>query len=621
MFFCLRDIINLQSDISVANKNDIYNCICYIKYLEMDKKMTPNKHKILRSSVLALSLFMAGGMVHAEKAPGKYCDTPSRCLDPIAVNGAVTTPHYLASQAALAVLRDGGNAVDAAIAAAATLAVVYPQMNTLGGDNFWLIYNAKTKEVRALNASGRSGAKATIDFYKSKGFSKIPSRGYYAANTVPGAVSGWDAAYRYSHASMSNKGLPWSKLFDSAILYAKDGFPVTPSLARWEEININPNDNEFRNLQRFDGFRQTYLKADGSAYKVGEAMKLPDLAHSLQLIAKDGSKAFYKGPIAKMIVADLKAHDGMLSLDDFAQHHADWVKPLSVDYRGYKAYNLPPNTQGMASLEILNILNNFDVKRLGEGSSDYYHLIVEATKEAFLDRDKYLTDPDFANIPLERLLSKAHGVEQAARIKMDKASQNLKPLEPKGDTVWLGVVDKDGNAVSLIQSIYHDFGSAIVAKGTGFVLQNRGSFFSLDKNDINHLEPRKRTFHTLNAAMLLKNDKPFLVYGTMGGEGQPQTQAAIATRIVDFGMSPQDAIAAPRWLNGRTWGASSNDLKIEGRVPQDVLDSLKTRGHPVVKVDDYTDTMGHAGAIVIDPVTNLKSAGTDPRGDGLATGY
>lgn len=570
---------------------------------------------------LIASLLALGGMAHAEKAPGKYCDTPSRCLDPIATNGAVTTPHYLASQAGLEVLKKGGNAVDAAIAAASTLAVVYPQMNTVGGDNFWLIYNAKTKEVRALNASGRSGQKATIDFYKSKGYAKIPARGYHAANTVPGVVSGWDAAHKYAHANMSNKGMQWNQLFTTAISYADKGFPVTPSLERWGQINVDPTNNEFRNLQRFNGFRQTYLKADGSAYKVGEVMKLPELGNTLKLIANKGANEFYRGSIAKKIVADLSANDGMLTLDDFAKHRADWVKPLTVDYRGYKAYNLPPNTQGMASLEILNILNNIDVKSLGEGSADYYHAIVEATKEAFLDRDKYLTDPGFNKIPLDFLLSEAHGKEQAARIRMDIAATNLKPLEPKGDTIWLGVVDKDGNAVSLIQSIYHDFGSAIVPKGTGVLLQNRGSFFSLDKNHVNRLEPRKRTFHTLNAAMLLKDKKPYLIYGTMGGEGQPQTQAAIATRVVDFGMSPQDAIAAPRWLHGRTWGASSNDLKIEGRVPASVRDELKRRGHPVNAVDDYTDTMGHAGAIVIDPKTNLKSAGTDPRGDGLAVGY
>ena len=311
----------------------------------------------------------------------------------------------------------------------------------------------------------------------------------------------------------------------------------------------------------------------------------------------------------------------MLTLKDFASHTADWVDPLKVQYRGYTAYNLPPNTQGMASLEILNILNNIDVAKLGEGTADYYHVMVEATKQAFADRDKYLTDPKFSPIPLDYLLSVQHGKDQAARIDMNRAAATVKPLDPKGDTVWIGVVDKDGNAVSLIQSIYHDFGSGIVAGGTGVLLQNRGSFFSLDPAHVNHLEPGKRTFHTLNAAMLLKDDKPFLVYGTMGGEGQPQTQAAIATRIVDFGMFPQDAVAAPRWLHGRTWGAASNDLKMEGRIPQEVLDDMKRRGHPVARVDDYTDAMGHAGAIMIDPETGLRYSATDPRGDGLAVGY
>ncbi|MCM1512218.1 MAG: gamma-glutamyltransferase [Oxalobacter formigenes] len=575
----------------------------------------------IMSGILAAGMGLLAGAATAESSPGKYCDTASRCVNPAALNGVVTTPHYLASEAGLAVLRQGGNAVDAAIAAASTLTVVYPQMTTLGGDNFWLIYNAKTGEVRALNASGRSGEKADIDFYRSKGLEKIPSRGYLAANTVPGTVSGWDAAHQYARASMGNKGLPWASLFDSAISYAENGFPVSTSLARWSAINVDPKDSEFRNLQRFDGFRRTYLKADGSPYGAGEVMKLPDLAVSLKLIAKEGADVFYRGSLAKKMVADLQAHGGVLTANDFASHRADWVAPLTVDYRGYQAYNLPPNTQGMASLEILNILNNFDVKKLGEGSADYYHLIVEATKEAFADRDKYLSDPDFTEIPLAQLLSRTHGKEQAARIRMDKAAKNLKPLDPKGDTIWLGVVDKDGNAVSLIQSIYHDFGSAIVPEGTGILLQNRGSFFSLDPAHVNRLEPKKRTFHTLNAAMLLKDGKPYLVYGTMGGEGQPQTQAAIATRVVDFGMYPQDAVAAPRWLHGRTWGAASNDLKMEGRIPEGVMAEMKRRGHPVAKVDSYTDTMGHAGAILVDPDTSVKYGATDPRGDGLAAAY
>lgn len=577
--------------------------------------------KAFTLSAMTVSLLVAAGTVSAEKSPGKYCDTPSHCIDPINKNGMVTSPNYMASVAGLEVLQKGGNAVDAAIATAATMTVVYPQMTTLGGDNFWLIYNAKTKEVKALNASGRAGEKATIDFYKKKGFDKIPSRGYLAANTVPGTVSGWDAAYKYARANMSNPGLPWKDLFSSAIMYAQDGFPVTPSLARWEEINTDPKDQEFRNLQRFEGFKKTYLKPDGSPYKVGEIMKLPELAQTFKLIADKGANEFYRGSIAKKIVADIEKNGGTLTMNDFEKHTADWVTPLTVDYRGYKAYNLPPNTQGMASLGILNVLNNIDVKSLGEGTADYYHVMVEATKQAFADRDKYLTDPKFAKIPTDFILSKQHGKDQAARINMKTAAATVQPMDPKGDTVWIGVVDKDGNAVSLIQSIYHDFGSGIVPEGTGVLMQNRGSFFSLDPKHINHIVPGKRTFHTLNAAMLLKDNKPFLVYGTMGGEGQPQTQAAIATRVVDFGMYPQDAITAPRWLHGRTWGAASNDLKLEGRIDQATLDELKKRGHPVAKVDDFTDTMGHAGAIMIDPKTNARYGATDPRGDGLAVGY
>lgn len=533
----------------------------------------------------------------------------------------VTTSNHLASQAALQTLRNGGNAVDAAITAASVLAVVYPQMTTLGGDNFWLIYNARTGELKALNASGRSGEKASIGFYAEHGVTKkIPSRGYLAANTVPGVVSGWDEARRYAAEAMGTR-LQWKDLLAPAIAYAKNGFIVSHSLAHWSAVNVNPNDQEFRDLQRFEGFRHTYLKEDGSPYRAGDVLKQPELADTLGLIAEKGAEEFYRGSIAKRIVADLEAHDGVLTLKDFADNHADWVKPISVNYRQYRAYNFPPNTQGMASLEILNILNNFDVAKLGEGSADYYHLLIEATKQAFADRDRYLSDPDFVKIPLDWLLSEKHGKDQAARIRMDEAATSVTPLDPKGDTVWLGVIDADGNAVSLIQSIYHDFGSGIVAGGTGVLLQNRGSFFSLDPAHVNHLEPRKRTFHTLNPAMLFKDGKPYLLYGTMGGEGQPQTQAAVVTRIVDFGMSPQDAINGPRWLYGRTWGASSNDLKLESRVPADVVAELKKRGHPVRVVEDYTDTMGHAGAILIDPASGRRQGASDPRGDGAAVGY
>ena len=533
-------------------------------------------------------------------------------------NGMVTTPHYLASQAALQVLHKGGNAVEAAIAAASTIAVVYPHMNSIGGDNFWLIYNAKTKQVKALNSSGRAGEKATIDFYKEQGFHKIPARGPLSANTVPGAVAGWGEAHKYAGEEIGNV-LEWSQLLEQSIHYAKEGFPVTESQTYWTNVNLE-EDYEFRALQRFEEFSRIYLQ-DGAAPKAGSILKQTDLGETLAYISQHGARSFYEGEIAEKIVADLERLGGVLTLDDFKNHTSDWVDPISVDYRGFRAYNLPPNTQGMASLSILNILNHFDLSEMEEGSSDYYHVLIEAIKLAFVDRDQYLTDPEFANIPLDELLSPAHGESSANKIKASLRAKELQPLDAKGDTVWFGIVDGEGNAVSFIQSIYHEFGSAIIPRDTGVILQNRGSFFSLDEKHINCLAPRKRTFHTLNPAMLLQDDCPALVYGTMGGEGQPQTQAMLVTRIVDYGMSVQVAIEAPRFLYGRTWGASSNSLKLEGRISPTVRSALQEQGHTIEVLSDFTDTMGHAGAILIDNETNVKFGGADPRGDGAALGF
>ncbi|WP_227937963.1 gamma-glutamyltransferase [Alkalihalobacillus deserti] len=535
-------------------------------------------------------------------------------------HGIITTPHYLASQAGVNVLQNGGNAIEAAIAAASTIAVVYPHMNSIGGDNFWLIYNANTKEVKALNSSGRSGEKATISTYKEYNLSEIPARGFLSANTVPGAVAGWDQAYQYSKEQLKGT-ISWKRLLQSAINYAKNGFAVTPSQEHWTNVNVNKDDTEFRFLQRFQEFSRVFLKKDGSLYNRGELMKQPDLAQTLKAIADEGSDVFYKGAIAQLMVDDIQANGGILTLNDFKNHRSDWVDPISVDYRGYTAYNLPPNTQGMASLSILNILNNFDLSSIKEGSVEYFHLLIEATKLAFADRDKWLTDPEFINIPLDDLLAKSHGMNLAQQINMDFSKVMTKQLDPKGDTVWFGVVDNEGNAVSFIQSIYHDFGSGIIPKNTGVLLQNRGSFFSLDEKHINCLEPNKRTFHTLNPAMLLDGDALKLVYGTMGGEGQPQTQAALVTRIIDYKFDIQAAIEAPRWLYGRTWGASSNNLKIESRVPRVTVQSLQDLGHDIEVVEEFTDVMGHAGAILINPENNVKLAGADPRGDGAAIGY
>ncbi|MBB6443972.1 gamma-glutamyltransferase [Bacillus benzoevorans] len=538
----------------------------------------------------------------------------------MAPNGMITAPHYLASQAGLKILQEGGNAVEAAIAAAAAIGVVYPHMNGVGGDNFWLIYNTYDKELKALNSSGRAAQGATIDFYQRQGFKKIPSRGALAANTVPGAVAGWDQAFAYSIKRMKGNHR-WSDLLKPAIQYAKEGFPVTPSQEYWTNVNLDNSDDEFRHLQRYSEFSKIFLKQNGTSYRAGEMMKQHDLALTLEGIASEGSAFFYKGELATEMVRDLQENGGMLTYEDFAQHLSDWVHPISVQYRGYDVYNLPPNTQGFASLSILNILNQFDLQSIEEGTAEYYHLLVEAIKQAFSDRDQYLTDPEFSPIPLAELLSVERGKELAGKIQFNKVLNLEKPLDPKGDTVWFGVVDKDGNAVSFIQSIYHEYGAGFIPKNTGVLLQNRGSFFSLDPKAVNCLQPRKRTYHTLNPAMLFKEERPYLVYGTMGGEGQPQTQAALVTRILDYGFSVQAAIEAPRWLYGRTWGAASNSLKIEGRIDSKIIHTLQARGHRMDVLEPFSDVMGHAGAIKIDPVTNVKFGGADPRGDGAAIGY
>ncbi|MFL6555864.1 MAG: gamma-glutamyltransferase family protein, partial [Bacillus sp. (in: firmicutes)] len=350
---------------------------------------------------------------------------------------------------------------------------VYPHMNGIGGDNFWLIYNAIDNELKALNSSGRSGENATIDFYKKQGFNKIPSRGALAANTVPGAVAGWEKAFNYSAKRMKGS-FQWNQLLQSAIQYAKEGFPVTPSQQHWTNVNLDDTDDQFRHLQRFSEFNKIFTKSSGLSYRAGDVMKQSDLALTLERIAKEGSSTFYTGEVANAIVEDLQDSGGLLTYNDFVSHHSDWVDPISVNYRGYSVYNLPPNTQGFASLSILNILNHFDVPSIEEGSAEYYHLLIEAVKLAFEDRDQYLTDPVFSHIPLEELLSVNRGRELADKIQFSQSINLEKQLDPKGDTVWLGVVDRCGNAVSLIQSIYHEYGSGFIPKDTGIVLQNRG---------------------------------------------------------------------------------------------------------------------------------------------------
>jgi oxamate amidohydrolase len=540
----------------------------------------------------------------------------------LAVNGMVTSPHYLASQSGLHVLRQGGNAVEAAIATAAAVAVLYPQGNSIGGDNFWLIAGEDSSAPLALNASGRSGSKATLQHYREQGVSSIPARGYLAANIVPGVVSGWDAAYQYSVSRLGGR-IPWKTLLEDAIGYARDGAPVSSHQDLRGLVDFNTADKTFGNLQRFPEVKRHFCHPDGSPLRAGEIMRQSDLAETLELIGKEGAKAFYKGEVAQTITTELLANGGVLTREDFAAHTADWVDPISVPYRGYKAFNLPPNTQGMAALGILNILNNFDLSRIEDGSAAFYHLMAEAVKAAFADRDEWCTDPTFIDIPLARLLSQAHGKAQADKIRESTSAASSASVIKGGDTVWIGVVDSNGNSVSLIQSICDGFGSGIMPAGTGVHLQNRGKYFVLDETSVNRLEPRKRCFHTLIAGMLFKDNKAELVYGTMGGEGQPQTQAAIVARIIDYKMTPQQAIEAPRWLQGRMLDLSQAGtmLNLEGRVHDEVVRQLMRLGHRVSLTTDYSDLMGHAGAILIDPVTGVLQGAADPRGDGAAVGF
>lgn len=539
----------------------------------------------------------------------------------MAPRGMVTSPHYLATSAGLQVLENGGNAIEAAIAVASVIAVVYPHMNGIGGDNFWLIYDAKRRQVKSLQACGPAGSLCTPQLYADRGHpNAIPFRGVLAANTVPGAVDGWSEAYRFSRDKLGGS-IEFPVLLQQAIFYAEFGYPVSYGQHVWTLHNVGPDSGALGHLEDFDGFARTFLKSSGQAYLSGERFKIPELAHSLRSIAEGGSEAFYRGPIAEQICAYLSERGGLLTLSDFASYHSRWDDPISTQYRHWKVYNSPPPTQGLTSLQILRIIENFPIADWGDDSSLYYHVIVEATKEAFRDRDTWIGDPNFKDVPVERLLSKKYTKKLATSIDLSVAKSNVVTEPGGGDTVWMGIVDKDGNAVSLIQSTYFDFGSGVVVDGTGITLQNRGASFSLNNDSVNLIAPGKRPFHTLNPAMALRDGSPELVYGTMGGEGQPQTQAAILTRILDLGMNVQAAIDAPRWLFGRTWGDETSTLSVEGRLSNDIVESLLAKGHDVHVVGDWDERMGHAQAIWIDPNSGMMHGGADTRGDGLAAGY
>ncbi|MGP1385433.1 MAG: gamma-glutamyltransferase [Thainema sp.] len=528
---------------------------------------------------------------------------------PIAIGqqGLVVCPHHLASQAGLDVLKQGGNAIDAAIAINSTLGVVYPHMTGLGGDSFWLIYDAKSQQVYGLNGSGRAAQAATREFYQRQGLSTIPQRGPLAAITVPGTVDAWAMAHeRFGK-------LPLAECLQAAIAHAEQGYPVTASQRYWTRQNEGT-------LRQYPSSQYAFMPR-GIFPQTDESITNPGLGYTLRTLAAEGRDAFYQGEIAEQIVEAVQALGGLLTMEDFAAHRSDWVDPITTTYRGRTICEMPPNTQGLAVLQILNLIESFDLTAIGHDTADYYHLLVEATKLAFLDRDRWVTDPEFADIPVERLISKAYADELRSQIDLTKA-QSFTAQSPGGDTTYSAVVDAEGNAVSMIQSLYFDFGSCVVAGNTGIVLQNRGCFFSLDDQHINRLEPGKRTFHTLIPGMALDgNGRPELVFGTMGGEGQPQTQIAMLTRVLDFGFDPQTAIDLPRWLQGRTWGESVSGLALEGRISPDIQTKLESRGHQVRRLPNWSEQMGHAHMIRIDAETGQLQGGCDPRSDGAALAW
>ncbi|HUF90897.1 MAG TPA: gamma-glutamyltransferase family protein [Candidatus Limnocylindria bacterium] len=502
----------------------------------------------------------------------------------------------------------GGNAVDAAIAAAAAIAVVYPHMNGVGGDNFWLIYDAGRGRLRALNGAGRSAAAATLERYRGHPF--IPTRGGEAALTVPGAVSGWWLAHEYSRDVMGSP-VAWRTLLADAVTHARDGFPASACQRRMTTgaaaalFEAGAPDSVRRTLWPL--FHPERL-GDGRFTQTA-------LAATLTAVMDDGAEAFYHGPLARRIADGAAAAGSPLTAGDLASHRADWVEPLRVPYRDGEAASFPPPTQGFAALAILGLLEGFEVA--GLDTADLVHLTVEATKLAFQDRDRWLTDPTVADVPVARLLDAARLAERRRLMSRRTALPSEGP-PGDGDTIAIVTADGAGNAVSLIQSLYHEFGAGVVAGDTGVLLQNRGAFFSLDPAHPNHLAPRKRTATTLIPSMYLAGGRPRFVYGTMGGEGQPQTQAALVTRMVDLGLGPQAAVEAPRWLFGRTWGEPSRSLRLESRFDAQVAASLRTRGHDVQMLDAWSDLVGHAQAIAVDP-DGLR-AGSDPRADGAALG-
>lgn len=517
--------------------------------------------------------------------------------------GMVTAPHRLASHAGLSVLRDGGNAVEASVAVAATLAVVYPHMTGIGGDGFWVI---REPDGRVHSVHGCGGAAARADLTLYKGLDAVPTRGPLAANTVAGTISGWAAALEGAGGS-----LPLDRLLRDAINHAESGVAVTAggaaiAAAKGTELRAQP------------GAYAAVFEPEGRPLREGDVLRQPLLAKTLRALAAHGLDDFYHGALARMIAEDLAALGSPVALDDLTTHAATQPAALSVPIAGATLYNSTPPTQGIASLLILALFDRLAAAACD--GFDHIHGLVEATKQAFIWRDQHCGDPEYMDADPQALLDDSVALDaMAARIGPARALPWPQPPQ-WGDTCWFGAADAEGRVVSAIQSTYFEFGSGLVLPQTGITWQNRGSSFRLAESGWNALKPRRKPFHTLNPALASFDDGRVMAYGTMGGEGQPQTQAALFTRYAYFGTDLQAAISAPRWLLGRTWGEQSTTLKIEDGFSDALYDALAAAGHDVERLGPLTAMMGHAGAIVRHADGQLEGA-TDPRSDGAVAAW
>jgi gamma-glutamyltranspeptidase/glutathione hydrolase len=544
-----------------------------------------------------------------DRVSGKAFATRSEV---IAQNGMAATSQPLATQAALDILKKGGSAMDAAIAANAMLGLMEPHACGIGGDIFAIIWDAKTQQLYGFNGSGRAPAELTMEYFKEKEMDYIPFMGPLPV-TIPGCVDGWFAM----HERFGN--LPMQEILQPSIDYGNNGFPVSEVIA-WQM------NNQWEGRQDLPGFRETYMPNGKNTPKKGEIFKNPNLANTYDKIAKGGRKAFYEGDIARTIDKYMKANDGFLSYQDMKDHTSEWIDPVSTNYRGYDVWELPPNGQGIAALQMLNIMEGYDIRSMGFGSKDYLHVITEAKKLAYEDRAKFYADAAFNDIPVDWLISKDYAEERRALIDMEKAAREYPAgVIEKGNTTYLTVADKDGNMVSLIQSIYAEFASGMVPDGLGFVLQNRGQQFNVqDEDHFNSLAKGKRPFHTIIPAFITKDGQPFMSFGLMGGAVQPQGHAQIVANIIDFDMNIQEAGDAPRMRHtgssqptGSTMSRGGT-LNLESGFDYEVIRELEMLGH---RIEFSVGPYGGYQAIKFDPVNKVYYGASESRKDGQAAGY